>query len=192
MQLSTYAKVIVKNGIAVQSGDLIKVNFNPEHLPLVREITKEAYLSGASYVKLDLRDPEVELARAHYIGSPYIHHYPDSLVQSEWTDLEAGYSTISITAPSFEKLESNLLRKKAAKLIEVKAKAMAPIRKVGMENRNKWVVVNAPTVAWANAIFPDLESDQAFHRLNELLGDILKLYEKDPVASWCHQDCDDW
>lgn len=112
MQLSKYAKVIVQNGIAVQSGDLVKVNFNLEHMPLVREVTKEAYLSGASYVKLDLRDPEVELVRARYICSLYMHHYPDSLVQTEWAELEAGYSTVSITAPSFAKLESNLLRKK--------------------------------------------------------------------------------
>ncbi|MBM7633132.1 aminopeptidase [Geomicrobium sediminis] len=188
MQLSKYAKVIVQNGIAVQSGDLVKVNFNPEHLPLVREVTKEAYLSGAVYVKLDLRDPEVELARARYICSLYTHHYPDSLVQTEWADLEAGYSTISITAPSFEKLESNLLRKKVATLKEVKEKAMAPIRKVGMENRNKWVVVNAPTIAWANSLFPNLESDQAFQRLNDLLDEIVKLHEKDPVKSWYRQD----
>ncbi|GAK01243.1 aminopeptidase S [Geomicrobium sp. JCM 19055] len=65
---------------------------------------------------------------------------------------------------------------------------MAPIRKVGMENHNKWVVVNAPTVAWANAIFPELESDQAFRRLSELLDEILKLHEENPVESWNRQN----
>ena len=54
MYLTNYAKVIVNIGVTVEKGDLIKINFSPEHLPLVREITKEAYKSGAQFVSLDV------------------------------------------------------------------------------------------------------------------------------------------
>ena len=47
MSLNNYAKVIVNIGVTVEKGDLIKIIFSPEHLSLVREISKEAYKSGA-------------------------------------------------------------------------------------------------------------------------------------------------
>ncbi|WP_318617600.1 aminopeptidase [Sporosarcina sp. YIM B06819] len=67
MYINNYAKVIVNIGVTVENGDLIKINFSPEHLPFVREISKEAYKSGAQFVSLNIRDSEIDKDRVRYL-----------------------------------------------------------------------------------------------------------------------------
>ena len=96
MYLTNYAKVIVNIGVTVEKGDLIKINFSPEHLPLVREITKEAYKSGAQFVSLDVRDSEIEKDRVRYLEDEFLDVFPTSVVENEWNYAKSGYSTITI------------------------------------------------------------------------------------------------
>lgn len=106
MYLNNYAKIIVNIGIAVEKGELVKINFSPEHLPLVREITKEAYKSGAQYVSLDLRDSEIEKNQARYLEADFLETFPKSIVENELNYAYAGYSSITIVTPRFSDGES--------------------------------------------------------------------------------------
>jgi len=75
MYLNNYAKVIVNVGVTVGKGDLIKINFSSEHLPLVREISKEAYKNGAQFVSLSLRDSKIEKCRVRYLEDEFLEVY---------------------------------------------------------------------------------------------------------------------
>ncbi|MCR8645911.1 aminopeptidase [Paenibacillus sp. N1-5-1-14] len=83
MYINNYAKIIVNIGVTVEKGDLIKINFSPEHLPLVREISKEAYKSGAQFVSLDIRDSEIEKDRVRYLEDEFLEVFPNSVVENE-------------------------------------------------------------------------------------------------------------
>lgn len=187
MYLNNYAKIIVNIGIAVEKGELVKINFSPEHLPLVREITKEAYKSGAQYVVLDLRDSEIEKNQARYLEDEFLEAFPKSIVKNELNYAYAGYSTITIVAPRFSGGESEEI-KRASIINRAKLMAMSPRRTYGMENHNKWVVVNAPTKKWALQVFPETSPNEAVELLWNYIYDATKSNTPDPVSAWKQHD----
>lgn len=187
MYLNNYAKVIVNVGVTVEKGDLIKVNFSSEHLPLVREISKEAYKNGAQFVSLNLRDSEIEKSRVRYLEDEFLEVYPESIIKNELNYAKSGYSTITIISPSFSD-DSNLVER-ASKINRAKSIAMRPCRTFGMENHNKWVVVNAPTKEWALQVFPNHHEDKAIELLWKYILNATKSNESNPVSAWEKQDC---
>ncbi|MDE5055441.1 aminopeptidase [Niallia taxi] len=187
MYLNNYAKVIVNVGVTVEKGDLIKMNFSSEHLPLVREISKEAYKNGAQFVSLNLRDSEIEKSRVRYLEDEFLEVYPESIIKNELNYAKSGYSTITIITPSFSD-DSNLVER-ASKINRAKSIAMRPCRTFGMENHNKWVVVNAPTKEWALQVFPNHHEDKAIELLWKYILNATKSNESNPVSAWEKQDC---
>lgn len=187
MYLNNYAKVIVNIGVTVEKGDLIKINFSPEHLPLVREISKEAYKCGAQFVSLDLRDSEIEKDRVRYLEDEFLGVFPISVVENELNYAKSGYSTITIVAPTFSEEASEMVDR-ASKVNKAKSIAMSPCRSYGMENNNKWVVVNAPTKEWALQVFPDHTETEAIELLWKYIFDASKSNEPNPVLAWKQHD----
>lgn len=187
MYLTNYAKIIVNVGIAVERGELVKINFSPEHLPLVREIAKEAYKNGAKYVALDLRDSEIEKNRAQYLKDEFLETFPTSIVENELNYAKSGYSTITIVAPRFSDGESEEINR-ASIINRTKLTAMRPRRTYGMENHNKWIVINAPTKEWAVQVFPKDSEHDAIEHLWKYIYTATKSNIPDPVSAWKQHD----
>lgn len=187
MYLNNYAKIIVNIGVAVEKGDLIKINFSSEHLPLVREISKEAYKSGAQFVSLNLRDPEIEKIRVRYLKEEFLGSFPKSEVENELNYAKSGYSTITIVAPTFVDEDYDSVER-ASIINKAKSIAMSPCRSFGMENHHKWVVVNAPTKEWAMQVFPEHPENKAIELLWNHIFDVTKSNEQNPVSAWQQQD----
>jgi aminopeptidase len=187
MYLNSYAKVIVNIGVTVKKGDLIKINFYPEHLQLVREIVKEAYKNGAKFVSLDLRDMEIEHNRYEFLAEEYIDEYPKSIVENELNYAVSGFSNITILSPNFS-VKNERLIERASAINKAKTLAMSPVRRYGMENNNKWVVVNAPTKNWAINVFPDIPPEKAVELLWEEVYIATKSNEPNPLMAWKKQD----
>ena len=187
MPLNNYAKIIVNIGIAVEKGELVKINFSPEHLPLVREIAKEAYKSGAQYVSLDLRDSEIEKNQARYLKDEFLETFPKPIVENELNYAKSGYSTITIAAPRFSDGNSDEI-KRASIINRTKLIAMSPRRTYGMENHNKWVVVNAPTKEWVLQVFPEYSESEAMELLWEYIYEATKSNTSNPLLAWKQHD----
>ncbi|MFJ7745476.1 aminopeptidase [Peribacillus sp. NPDC097295] len=187
MSLNNYAKVIVNIGVTVEKGDLIKIVFSPEHLSLVREISKEAYKSGAQYVSLDVRDSEIEKDRVRFLPDEFLDVFPKSIIENKLNDAKSGYSTITIVAPRFSDMDSDW-EERTSIVTKAKSIAMSPIRTYGMDNHNKWVVVNAPTKEWALQVFPDLPENKAIELLWTYIFEASKSNEPNPVSTWKQHD----
>ncbi|WP_050614946.1 aminopeptidase [Bacillus testis] len=187
MYINNYAKIIIGIGISVKKGDLVKINFHPEHLPLVREIVKEAYKNGAKFVSLDMRDPEMENNRSEFLAEEFVNEYPKCIVENEYNYAVSGFSTITIQAPHFS-AKNEIETSKTSAINKAKSLAMYPVRKFGMANHNKWVVVNAPTTNWATNVFPDLPPEKAVELLWTYIYRATKSNESDPLLAWKKQD----
>ncbi|GAK03986.1 aminopeptidase S [Geomicrobium sp. JCM 19037] len=188
MSIRAYAQIIIQIGIRVKPGELVRVNCHTEHLALVQEIVKEAYRRGAQHVELDVRDPSIEDARTEHVHEEFLHTYPEVAVTNEKNNMQAGYSTITITSPTFSQYADENLQKRALAVRQAKARAMRPVRQFGMENHNKWVVVCAPTTEWAVQLFPDLSEAQSLEQLWSLILNVCGAYETDPVFAWKRRD----
>lgn len=187
MYMNQYAQIVVNIGIAVEKGDSVKINFSTEHLPLVREIAKEAYKSGAQHVALDLSDPEIEESLVNYLNEDFLEHFPETIVQNEMNFAESDYSTVTIVAPKFNEQDSEWISK-SSKINKAKLVAMRPRRAYGMKNFNKWVLLNAPTKEWARKVFPELSDQEAIEALWDEIFNATKSKENDPVKAWQEQD----
>ncbi|MDK8643936.1 aminopeptidase (plasmid) [Niallia taxi] len=89
---------------------------------------------------------------------------------------------------SFSDEDSNLVER-AWKINRAKSIAMRPCRTFGMENHNKWVVVNAPTKEWALQVFPGQHEDKANELLWKYILHATKSNEANPVSAWEKQNC---
>lgn len=185
--LNNYAKIIVNVGITIEKGDLIRVNFSPEHLPLVREISKEAYRSGAKFVSLNLKEPEIEKNKIRYLDDDFLKEFPKTEVENELNYMKSGYSMITIVAPTFSENELDLVERTSV-INRAKLIAMSPCQTYGMANHNKWVVVNAPTKEWAKQVFPDYSEDKAVNLLWEYVFKATKSNKPSPVNTWEQHD----
>ena len=63
-------------------------------------------------------------------------------------------------------------------------KYLLPVMSHVTKNEINWLVIGAPTEAWAKKVLPELPVDDHTASLWELVFDICRINEPDPVAAW--------
>jgi aminopeptidase len=177
-RLERYARLAVEVAVNLQPGQFLRINAEPEHLPLVRAIGRVAYERGARYVETQYRDAHLRRAR--------IEHAPeDSLEWSPpWTlalvdhMIETRGATIAITGEAEPELLADVDQRRAQRM----RARLATERLLDAENRRliQWTIVGYPNEGWARAVFgePDVE------RLWQAVATATRLDEPDPIAAW--------
>lgn len=181
--LRTYADLIVSVGLNLQTGEKVKINFDMESLPLVRIIAETAYKRGASTVFLNFRDSKIDASRDNFLHEKFVDTFPTTEAENLLNLQLAGYSEITILTP-FLQVDSVVDPDRVARLRRAKSMAMRPVRQYGMENHNKWVVVNYVTKEWAQLIYPGLDEEAAVTKLWEVIFQVTRVFEDDPVTAW--------
>ncbi len=177
-RLERYARLAVEVAVNLQPGQFLRISADPEHLPLVRELTRVAYENGARYVEPMYRD-------SHTRRSRVLHAPDDSL---EWTPpwvhalidhmIETGGAMIAITGDAEPELLADLDQSRVQR---TRPRAAAE-RLLDAENRRliQWTIVGYPNPGWAEAIFGEPDVD----RLWDAVATASRLDEPDPVAAW--------
>ena len=57
-----------------------------------------------------------------------------------------------------------------------------------MNNEISWCVAGMPVIPWAQKVFPDLDGETALERLWELVLQVVRADQPDPVAAWQQHD----
>lgn len=187
--IEKYVELILKVGLNLQKGDGIIVLVNVHSLPMVREITRQAYRMGAKNIIYDFSDDDMVLSRYNYGASEIFNIYP----QFEADRLEAaykdGYHRLALVADNPELLK-NTDSARVSAWQKTRALAMKKVMKYTMENKVKWVVAAHPTPEWAASVFPQLSAGEAVERLWEKIFNACRVNLPDPIAAWReHDDC---
>jgi aminopeptidase len=175
-RLERYAEVAVRVGGNVQPGQDVFLYTNVEHAPLVRELARQAYLAGASYVHVWYRDDHIRRA--------LIEHGPDEALtyspawMKDYTEATAGSALIATTGDPEPELLADLDGERVGRQHELEVNDIA--RRLATEKALQWTVVASPSAGWAKQVFgqPDLE------RLWEEVAFCMRLDEPDPVEAW--------
>ena len=122
-----------------------------------------------------------------FLPDEFLDVFPKSLIENELNYAKSGYSTITIVAPTFSDIDSDW-DERTSIVNKAKSIAMRPIRTHGMENHNKWVLVNAPTKEWALQVFPDHPENEAIELLWKYIFEASKSNEPNPVSAWKQHD----
>ena len=185
--LTRYAEVLVTVGINLQEGDLVQLNGDTDSLPLIREIVRSCWKAGARDVITELSDDMIRLAKFEDAEDRYLDYFPAFRADYEEEKLKAKYHRIHVSAPSLD-LFAHIDQQKIQTAQRAALTATEHLDKYMDPGDIKWTVAACPSVRWARELFPDLGDDQALARLWELVFQICRLDNEDPVQAWKEHD----
>ncbi|WP_058304088.1 aminopeptidase [Gorillibacterium timonense] len=181
--LENYAELTVKVGLNVQPGETVWINTSLHQPEFVRLVVRKAYEAGAKLVQVEWVDDEVTRLRYKLAPEDSFAEYPQwradaitkvaaeggayLLIESRDPDLLSG------TAPS----RTTAFQKAAGA-------ALAKWREYTFTDRATWSIIAAPSVAWAEKVFPELKGEAAVRALWEAIFRATRADQEDPVAAW--------
>jgi aminopeptidase len=181
--LRAYADLAVRIGANLQPGQRLLIRAGIDKAALVRLIAASAYQRGARLVEVLWDDELLDLIR-------FQHAPRDSFDQaSSWgaqalLDYAQGHDAmISVRGndPDLLKDQDPELIARARKAASLKA---APFMDLLMQNEMNWLVISAPVAPWAAKVFPQLPPEQRVARLWDVIFDVCRLGQDDPLAAW--------
>ena len=190
-KLEKYAEVILKVGLNLQpkqrlliGGSNIASDGTPfEAAPLVRIIAKKAYQMGARLVDVIWGDEQLRLIRYQYSPKKSLREYPKWRLDARLKNVQAGDASIQIVSPNpdlMKDVELSVLLKFSLFLI----KNLKPVSNLVSKFASNWLVISTPNKAWADKILPQIPSDERIQKLWDILFEICRITEEDPVSAW--------
>lgn len=182
-KLERYAELILKIGVNLPKDGKVFIKAPLEAVELVRHISKAAYRHGALDVEVAYQDAHQELYLYQHGSDAAVEHVPSWIEEKQQHLVDDGYAFISIAGN-----DPNLLAGANPERVAQRSKLMSQaIRKsreaIGSFQVN-WTVAAMATPAWAKAIFPDLDKDQAIMQLWDKIFKVTRADKTDPVAAW--------
>lgn len=178
-----YAKLVVDIGVNVQEGEPVIITCPVERADFARALAKHSYIRGASEVVMNWTDDTLTLLKYENAPMEVLENIPDWAYDRSEYYLKKGVNRISVYAE-----DPNLLKDIDINRIEKASKARSikfkPLVKYTMNDIVSWCVVSVPTKAWAKAVFPDLNEDEAYEKLWDLILDVTRMNDEDPIKSW--------
>jgi aminopeptidase len=155
-RIDSYAALVVQVGANVQSGQEVLVVADVAHAPIARAVAEQAYVVGASRVRVEYTDP--------YVRRSALCHAPEAALTSvskweldrlaEWT--RNGLAYIRLTGNPDPHVFDGI---DPARTVLVSAELAAKSRAMMLSGQVQWTIVAAPNAGWATQVFgePDLE-----------------------------------
>ena len=187
-QLQTeYAELLVKSGVNIQPGQKLFIRCPVEGAQVARLCAKAAYEAGCSEVIMEWNDDEI--TRLKYLNAAdevfdSVHQWRADMYN---TLAEPNTAWLAIYAEDPENLKG--VNPDRITRSEINwGKAIEPGRERMMRNELPWCVGSIPTAAWAKAVFPDKDEEDA---IACLWAEIFKACRVggDAIADWkTHSD----
>jgi aminopeptidase len=181
--LQKYAKLAVKVGLNLQSGQRLVVISPLEAAPLVRLIATCAYQAGCRLVDVMWDDDPLTLIRFQHAPRDSFEEFPAWVFPALVEYARHGDALLFIAGT-----DPNLLADQNPDLIGVFQRTVAQHRQtfgeLQMQNAMNWAVVAYPVPSWAARVFPDEKPEQQGPRLWDAIFDVCRVKQADPVAAW--------
>jgi len=187
--LKKYAHLAVRVGLNIQPGQrLIIYNSTtrgvPLHTaPLVREIVREAYGAGASYVDVIWNDQELIRTRVELAPADSFGEYSDWHIQGLMDIVERGGALLTIRSNNPDLL-NGLDPERIGTWQKTHLQKFSPVSSETSSNKISWLVMSASGPEWAARVFPALPVEEAEAKLWEAIFQITRTDQPDPVAAW--------
>ncbi len=183
-----YARLIVKAGVHVRSGQTVYVTCPIEAYEFGRLVVKYAYEEGAERVEIEYNDEVTSRMTLDYAPLSVFETFP------EWTALKLNtYAKTDVAfihiAGSDPEIFKGVDMKKLSALQKVRHEALKEYYKLQSTMGFKWNIVAVPTRAWAVKVFPGENPDIAMTRLWNGIFGACRIGEGDAYEKWmAHAD----
>ena len=181
--LEKYAELIIKQGVNLQVGQELLIDASIDSYQLVRLLTKKAYEVGAKDVIVNYRDEEVSRLRYEYCHQEHFETVPLYI-----QELRNQYAARHAALVSIESSDPELLKDidpiKIQTLSKAVRQACQPFYDALDLGVNRWCIVAAPSVGWANKVFPEMSDKEAVEALWKAIFKATRCDQDDPVEAW--------
>lgn len=187
VKLDKLAEVAVKVGLQLKANQDLVITAPIAALPLVREITKHAYMAGAGLVSTFYSDEETTLARYRHAPDASFDKAASWLYDGMAKAYEGGAARLAISGDNPMML-ANEDPQKVARANKANSIAYKPaLEKISNFDIN-WHICSYPNPSWARQVFPDLPEEEAVHKLAEAIFSASRINTPDPIAAWAEHN----
>lgn len=187
-QKQAYARLIINAGVNLQKGQGVQIKAELGHRDFVRLLTKEAYAAGAKLVMADWHDPLMDRERYLAVADEYLEYLPDFVATRAREVVDDGWVRIALTGDEYPDAYDGVDPARMRRQRSASMRKLGPVVRRMMNNEISWCVAGVPVVPWAQKMFPDLASEAALERLWELVLQVVRADQPDPVAAWQQHD----
>lgn len=184
-QLRAYARVLVRIGMNVQEGQIVRPSGEIAHRELLYLIAEESYEAGARFVDVMAVEPR--------LGPIRVRHQPDrdlvfspSYMSARGRELvQRDAAILSLVGKESPDLYDELNPQRVQRYMIAQQKTSRYLRQKGiLPGRIAWTVAAAATPAWAKKVFPEQDESAATALLWECIFRFARADATDPLAAW--------
>ncbi len=175
------ADLIVGYGANVQPGQLVGITSYIGKEELTREVARAAYERGASYVDVLYWDQLVKRQRLLHGDPETFGHIPPWLHarMRHFSDEHAARISLS-GVQAIDVLDGVPADRSGTDSLPY----LPETGEIIALRTTNWCVAPAPTRGWAEAVYPDVEPDEAYDMLWDAIAHVCRLDAEDPAAAW--------
>lgn len=189
VKLEKLAEVAIKVGLQLRRGQDLVMTAPIAALPLVRLITRHAYMAGAGLVTTFYTDEEATLARYAHAPDESFDRASDWLYEGMAKAFANGAARLAIAGDN-PMLLSGQDPQKVARANRANSKAYKPaLTKISNFEIN-WNIVSYPNPSWARQVFPDHPEAVAVEKLANAIFAASRVDVLDPIAAWEKHNAD--
>jgi len=168
-------------GANVQPGQLVGVTSYIGKEELTRRIADLAYRRGARYVDVLYFDQWVKRSRIAHAAEDTLDYVPPWLAERLLYFSDEHAARITLSGPHAPTALEGLDAARAGRDL---LPYLPETGEVVNSMTTSWTIVPAPTRPWAEAVYPDLDPDEAYERLWEAVAHVCRLDNDNPAQAW--------
>jgi aminopeptidase len=179
--IARLADLVVGFGANVQPGQLVGVTSYVGKEELTRAVVRAAYARGARFVDVLYFDQWIKRERALGADVETLDYVPPWMPQRLLHLSEEHAARVTLSGPQAPRAFDGVDPLRAGRDL---LPYLAEIGEVIDAATTNWTICPAPTVAWAEAVYPGLHGGEALDRLWEAVTHICRLDADDPEQAW--------
>ncbi|CAH0339139.1 aminopeptidase [Rhizobium sp. CECT 9324] len=183
VKLEKLGEVAVKVGLQLQAGQDLVITAPIAALPLVRHITKHAYLAGAGIVTTFYSDEETTLSRYAHGADESFDRASGWLYEGMAKAYANGAARLAVAGDN-PMLLSGQDPAKVARANKANSIAYKPALEYISNFDINWNICSYPNPSWAKLVFPDVPVEIAVAKLADAIFAASRVDQPDPVAAW--------
>lgn len=161
--LREYARLLVKNGIAVKKGDIVIVNAGLDQPEFVKMVVEECYRERAARVMVEWSYLPLTKLNVNNMNKKLLGRVEAFEEEKLKYRLEHNVAMLHIVSDDPDGLKG-INQKKYAESMSEKMKVIKPYRDA-MDNKYKWCIAAVPGREWAKKVFPGERTTIAVEKL---------------------------
>ena len=161
--LREYARLLVKNGIAVKKGDIVIVNAGLDQPEFVKMVVEECYREKAARVMVEWSYLPLTKLNVNNMNKKLLGRVEAFEEEKLKYRLEHNVAMLHIVSDDPDGLKG-INQKKYAESMSERMKVIKPYRDA-MDNKYKWCIAAVPGREWAKKVFPGERTSVAIEKL---------------------------